>query len=80
MQDHYKLIVICLLMPLKCVHCGIRRDYYPTRENAMRQNCRVSDSGYHLFQTFVCCWFKRSSTSSHQQLLERRSKKRPATI
>ena len=72
-------------MTLKCIHCGIRRDYYPTYENAFRQNCRVSDSGYHIFQnhsfqSYIChCWFRRKETL-HQQLLKHRSKKRPATI
>ena len=37
---------------MRCVFCGIHRDYYGSDENASRQNCLFSDSGYHYFVHF----------------------------
>lgn len=67
-------------MTLKCIHCGIRRDYYPTDENASRQNCRVSDSGYHCFEHYSWCWPFRLKKNKRDALLQHRRRKRPATI
>ena len=67
-------------MSLRCIHCNIHRDYYGTWENASRQNCMVSDSGYHDFQLLACCcWWNFRKKRKHK-LLEHRRKKRPATI
>jgi len=68
-------------MSVTCVHCGIHREYYTTEENACRQNCRVSDNGYHDFQVFSWCWWwRRRRTSQHKQLLGHRRERRPNTI
>jgi len=67
-------------MSLKCIHCNIHREYYETEENASRQNCMISDNGYHDFQLVVCgCWW-RFRKPKRKRLLEHRRKKRPATI
>lgn len=63
-----------------CYWCNINRDYYPTDENASRQNCMVSDSGYHEFVHFnffrwVSQCFKRK-TKKDELLTHRRIKHR----
>ena len=67
-------------MTFKCVHCGIRRNYYETEENASRQNCQVSDCGYHHFAGRSWCCFLPRKKSKRDQLLEHRRRKRPWTI
>jgi hypothetical protein len=67
-------------MTFRCIYCGIRHDYYPTDENASRQNCQVSDSGYHGFGRYTWCWPFRRKNHTKDRLLEHRRKKRPATI
>ena len=34
---------------MSCKWCNTPRSYYPSVDNAYRQNCRSSDSGYHEF-------------------------------
>lgn len=67
-----------------CAWCGIPRRHYVTEENAARQNCRESDSGYHDFVEFPCCFhlFQRIFGVRHQpkSLLAHRRIKRPNTI
>lgn len=63
-----------------CYWCNINRDYYPSDENASRQNCRESDSGYHDFVEFsFWSWltqcFKRN-TKKDELLAHRRIKHR----
>ncbi len=64
--------------------CGVPREYYLTLENASRQNCRVSDSGYHDFVVFPmlqkCCLSLCWGKSKKKQLIEHRRIKRPNTI
>lgn len=67
-------------MSMSCVYCGIHRDYYATEENACRQNCMVSDSGYHDFQVFSWCWWWRRRGTQREKLLKHRRGKRPNTI
>ena len=67
-----------------CVWCGIARSYYDTEEHASRQNCLESDSGYHQFVDFPCCFhiFRRVFRVRKQprSLLAHRRLKRPNTI
>lgn len=73
-------------MLMSCVWCGIRRDYYLTAENASRQNCRESDSGYHDFSDYawfirIWNWFwPRQRTNEHDRLVRHRRERRPNTI
>ena len=67
-------------MELRCIHCNIHRDYYCTEENASRQNCMFSDSGYHDFRFFSCCCWWHFGKRKKNKLLDHRRKKRPATI
>jgi hypothetical protein len=68
----------------QCVWCGVKRSYYITKENASRQNCRESDSGYHDFAAFPCCFFLSQrffgARQQPQSLLAHRRIKRPNTI
>lgn len=65
---------------MKCVWCNISRDYYISDEHASRQNCLFSDSGYHDFAEFPCCWRIFRRNPRRQKLLARRRIKRPNTI
>ncbi len=42
-----------------CVHCGISRDYYVSSEHAYRKNCRISNSGYHTFKSWISYFFSQ---------------------
>ena len=71
---------------MKCIWCNTPRSHYITGENASRQNCRESDSGYHDFKIARCCCFTIGSVRSkgiernHKKLLKYRYKHRPSTI
>jgi hypothetical protein len=69
---------------MKCIWCGTPHSYYLTEENASRQNCRESDSGYHDFESVQCCCCtfgrRKGIDSKHQKLLRDRYKERPSTI
>ena len=46
---------------MKCVHCGINRNYYSNAQHASRRSCNASENGYHKFDAcfryyFVSCW------------------------
>ena len=64
---------------MKCRWCNTPRSHYLTPENAMRQNCRDSDSGYHDFISWWDRLFDCWRTSTHTKLLESR-RARPNTI
>lgn len=72
---------------MKCLHCGIHREYYVTVEHASRQNCRESNDGYHEFVHFA--WFYRvldcltrrnNRRGVRADLIEHRRQRRPNTI
>jgi hypothetical protein len=73
---------------MRCIWCNTPNSYYLTVENSMRQNCRVSDNGYHDFQSnssLARCFrylfgfaFARQRMSEY--LIEHRREKRPNTI
>ena len=73
---------------MRCIWCNTPSSYYVSVEHSQRQNCRVSDSGYHEFQSnssmSMCLWhclgfaFVRRRVS--QSLIEHRREKRPNTI
>ena len=72
---------------MRCVWCETPTSYYLTVENAMRQNCRVSDSGYHEFQSvsriglcFHCIGQCFGVAPDKTSLLRHRRQKRPNTI
>lgn len=65
---------------MRCMFCGIHRDYYTTEENANRQNCRDSDSGYHYFVHFPCLMRLFTRRPQPERLLAHRRIKRPHTI
>ena len=67
---------------MRCMWCGIHRDYYLTAENASRQNCRESDNGYHDFVWFPCIarLFARKPSDPPRYLLERRNRTKARTI
>ena len=64
--------------------CGIDRTYYVSWEHASRQNCSVSDSGYHEFGDFPmiqrCCLYMCWKKSKKDKLIKHRRIKRPNTI
>lgn len=71
---------------MRCIWCNTPRSYYLTEENSMRQNCRVSDSGYHEFQStnlvascFRSC-FGLTFVNVTESLLDHRRISRPNTI
>lgn len=73
---------------MKCIWCNTPISYYLTNENSMRQNCRVSDSGYHDFQSSSplarCLRYCFANAFARQRmsesLIEHRREKRPNTI
>lgn len=65
----------------RCVWCDIPLDYYSSNEHAGRQNCMMSNSGYHTFSHFPCLsrlFLKK--TPRKEALLRHRRQKRPNTI
>ena len=66
---------------MRCAWCEISRDYYVSDEHASRQNCGVSDSGYHTWVVFPCIYrlFNRRS-KTHDSLLKHRRESRRHTI
>lgn len=73
---------------MNCIYCDTPSSYYITVENSMRQNCRLSDSGYHEFQSksrlatcFRYCFrFSFARQRMSKSLLKHRREKRPNTI
>lgn len=73
---------------MRCIWCNTPNTYYFTVENSMRQNCRVSDSGYHDFQSNsslsrcfrYCFGFAFARQRMSESLIEHRREKRPNTI
>lgn len=65
---------------MRCAYCNIHRDYYGTEENASRQNCMISDSGYHYFVHFPCLTRLFMRRPKPRRLLAHRRIKRPNTI
>ena len=66
---------------MKCRWCKVPHDYYLTSENALRQNCRCSDNGYHDFVSWWDRWwdcFRKPKV--YNSLLRHRRAIRPNTI
>lgn len=65
---------------MRCIWCNVPITYYSSHEHATRQNCLCSESGYHEFATFLCCWRIFLRKPRTKPLLVRRREKRSNTI